>query len=94
MRYKEIPLSREGDELLIDIFDHLDLSEAEMMSFCQIRCSLNAMFLSVIVTANGHNLESFAISKEKEAKVKSTYDFPKECPTDLDWKVWLDFWDS
>lgn len=64
MRYDEIPLPREGDELLIDIFDRSNPSEPDALSFCRVRCSLNALFLSDIVTSNGRNLEAFAVSTE------------------------------
>ena len=92
MRYDEIPFPREGDELLMDVFDSTDPSEDDMKSFCRVRCSLGALFLSDIATSDGRKLEDFALSKDSHGDVNSSYRFPRECPTDRDWQVWHNFW--
>ena len=77
MKYDEISLPRRQDHLLIDLFDRSDPSEEAMASLCRVRCSLGALFLSDIVTADGKRLEHFATASEHEGAVNSTYIFPR-----------------
>ena len=92
MNYDEIPLPRQNDRLLIDVFDSVDLTEEEMASLCRVRCSLKALFLSDIVTADGKKLEHFATDALHKGSVTSTYLFPRECPDERDWEIWKEFW--
>ena len=54
---------------------------------------LNAMILSDIVTADGKLLEQYVHERSSYLK-RSKYDFPREKPSDADWKIWVDFWKS
>ena len=75
MHYDKIPLPREGDELLMDVFDSTDPSEDDSKSYCRVRCSLGALFLSDIVTLDGRNLEDFPLLKDSHGDVNSSYRF-------------------
>ena len=52
---------------------------------------LQCIFLSDMVTADGRYLESFVLDPGP-FKRRSSYCFPRECPTKGDWDTWVDFW--
>lgn len=58
------------------------------------RCcgSLNTLFMSDIVTANGRNLQEALVMGTPKTPLDSKYTFPRECPTTNDWLLWKTFW--
>jgi hypothetical protein len=66
-------------------------SAAEIQSISRCRGSLQSIFLSDLVTADGRYLESFVFDPGLP-KQHSNYRFPRECPTKKDWDIWVNFW--
>ncbi len=51
------------------------------------------LFLSDIVTADGHPVECLFFTPPTDNDLrKGTLEFPEEWPTTADWKVWEKFW--
>ena len=95
LEYDTIPFPRVGDRLIMDLAaERLD-DRDKVASISRVRGFLQAIFLSDIVTADGKFLEDFALDPERVLGFpRSTYLFPKECPSPDDWKVWSAFWSS
>ena len=68
-----------------------DLSQQQIVSINRVRLFLDAIFLSDIVTVNGHRIEGRLLASTA-VPLRSTYLFPRENPTAADWKIWYDFW--
>ena len=66
----------------------------QLKALARVRGSLNAMFLSDLVTADGKYLEQFAIDREVSWIGRSNYDFPIEQPSDKDWETWVSYLES
>ena len=62
----------------------------ELRQLNRCRLMLKAMFLSDITTANGRRLESFVF--QSRIGRESRFQFPRECPSLKDWKLWDEFW--
>jgi len=91
MKFEEIPLPREKDRLVMEIINERISSEAATRSLNRCRCYLSALFLSDITTADGKYLEQLAMTPSENG-TKSRYKFPREVPTQADWKRWQRFW--
>ena len=63
MAYPSIALPRERDQVLMEIFQSMDLSQETILSLSRCRVSLESIFLSDITTADGRYLEDFVFSK-------------------------------
>ncbi len=93
MAYPSIAPPRERDQVLMEIFHSLDLSQETMLSLSLCRVSLESIFLSDITTADGRYLEDFVFNPGGRDR-SSLFKFPREVPTRGDWNQWLDFWHS
>ena len=65
-------------------------SSGEIQSISRCRGSLQCIFLSDLVTADGKYLECFVFDPGPP-KHCSNYCFPRECPTKKDWHIWFNF---
>ena len=93
MAYPSIAPPRERDQVLMEIFHSLDLSQETMLSLSLCRVSLESIFLSDITTADGLYLEDFVFNPGGRDR-SSLFKFPRKVPTRGDWNQWLDFWHS
>jgi hypothetical protein len=93
MAYPSIALPRERDQVLIEIFQSMDLSQETILSPSRCRVSLESIFLSDITTANGRYLEDFVFSPGGRDR-SSSFCFPRDVPTRADWNRWFEFWHS
>jgi len=91
MKYDDIPMPREKDQLIMDIITATISSKAAVQSLNRCRIYLGALFLSDLATADGKFLEQFAFESTLNG-AKSKYKFPRENPTILDWTRWRKFW--
>jgi len=91
--YPEMPLPRQGDELLIDIFQRARISESTLRSLNRCRIVWHLLFLSDMVAANGRQIELKFLSPPTDlAPVESELSFAEERPTPEDWAEWAAFW--
>ena len=91
MKFEEIPFPREKDILVMELIMERISSATAIQSLNRCRCYLSALFLSDITTADGKYLEQLAMIP-CENGTKSRYKFPREAPTQADWKRWQRFW--
>jgi hypothetical protein len=91
MDFMTIPLPREGDQVLMEIFLAEDLSPESIRSLARCRGALEAIFLSDITTADGRYLEKFVFDPGRK-KQRSQYKFPNKKPSNKDWNAWCIFW--
>jgi hypothetical protein len=84
MKFPTIKPPQENDRVIMDIIlDHpLDPHEVIRHNRCQV--SLQAIFLSDIMTADRKYLENFVFAPGG-ATMQSRYSFPRERPTRQDW---------
>ena len=90
MAYPSIALPRERDQVLMEIFQSMDLSQETILSLNRCRVSLESIFLSDITTADGHYLEDFVFSPGGRDR-SSSFCFPREVPMKANWNRWFDF---
>ena len=64
LKYEEIPLSREGDAVILEFAIEQGVDKEDMLSMSRVKGKLGAIFLSDIVTADGKHLESFVCQKD------------------------------
>ncbi len=86
-----IPLPRERDQVLMEIFLAEDLSPESIRSLGRCRGALEAIFLSDITTADRQYLKKFVFNPGRKNS-RSKYKFPKEKPSTKDWNAWCIFW--
>ncbi len=91
MKYPPLPFPREQDQVIMEIILGKVSSLAEIQTISRCRGSLQCIFLSDLVTANGRYLECF-VSNPGPPKQRSTYRFPHECSMKKDWDIWFNFW--
>jgi len=91
MKYPSLPLPRERDLVIAEMFLDSALSNQDLQSLHRCRGMLQCIFLSDLVTADGRYLESFVFDPGP-FKRRSTYRFPREVPTKGDWERWFNFW--
>ena len=91
MIYPPIPLPRERDQVLMEIFASLGLNRETLQRLNRCRLSLESIFLSDLTTADGRYLEDFVFNPGGRDRA-SSFKFPREVPTRTDWDCWFDFW--
>ena len=93
LEHEVIPCPRKGDLLIMDRLREMAGNNVDHLAkLARVRGSLGAIFISDIVTADGKYIEQFAVEKELSSRLRrSTYDFPKEMPTDRDWELWVSY---
>ena len=90
--YPIIPLPRERDALIVDLFLAAGCLGAELRSLNRVRIKLQMLFLSDIVAANGRQLNQQHLIPTTATLNNSDYDFAREEPTAADWRNWIVFW--
>jgi hypothetical protein len=93
MDFKKISFPRERHQVIMEIFFAADLSPEAIGSLGQCRGTLEAIFLSDVITADGRYLKKFVFDPGCK-NLKSTYEFPREKPPNKDWRTWFNFWHS
>ena len=91
MKYPPLLSPQEQDQVMMEIILGKVSSAAEVQSISRCRGSLQCIFLSDLVTADGRYLESFLFNPSPP-KQRSNYRFPHKCPTKKDWDIWFNFW--
>ena len=92
LEYETIPFPRRGDFLIMDRLRELTRNDQEQLkALARVRGSLNAIFFSDLVTADGKYLEQFAVDPRTEWVPRSKYIFPREEPSDKDWELWISY---
>ena len=89
LAYDEIPMPRMGDKVVAEMFMNYTSDRETLEALQRVRGSMNVMFLSDMVTADGKALEHNMTCPEAWSSVSSKYDFPLECPTEKDERTWL-----
>jgi hypothetical protein len=90
MVYPSIAPPRERDQVLMEIFHSLDLSQETMLSLSRCRVSLESIFLSDITTVDGRYLEDFVFNPGGRDR-SSSFKLPHKVPMREDWNRWFDF---
>jgi hypothetical protein len=80
MDFSTIPLPRERDQVLMDIFFKEDLSRETIR-----------IFLSDVTTADGRYLKKFVFEPGSK-NTKSKFKFPCKKTSNKDWNLWFNFW--
>ena len=68
--------------------------EGHMRSLGRVRGSLEAIFISDLVTADGKYIEQHVIEAGRKMVQRSSYCFPKEEPNKKDWEIWMSYFKS
>ena len=92
LKYEEIPKPRNGDKVVAEMFHEYSTDKKLLESLQRMRGSMNVLFLSDVVTADGKRIETEMIKLDKLCSIPTKYDFPPECPTESDERAWIDFW--
>jgi len=88
-----MPLPRQGDELLITIFQRANISEVTLRSLNHCRIVWRLLFLSDMVAANGHQIELKFLSPPMILEpAEFDLNFAEEHPSQEDWAEWAAFW--
>ena len=90
MKYPPLLFPQEQDQVIMEIILGKVSSAAGVQSISRCRGSLQCIFLSDLVTADGRYLKSF-VFEPGPPKQRSNYRFPRECPTKKDWDIWFNF---
>lgn len=95
MDYEEMPIPREGDELLTDIFIRVNPPTDVLVSLQRCRVKWESLFLSDLVTAHGRQIERrFLLPPTSNQGRLSTLNFAEERPSYADWERWATFWEQ
>jgi hypothetical protein len=90
--HPEIPLPRERDALMIDLFIAAGHTGEELRGLNRCRIKLQMLFLSDTMTANGKQIHRPHMLTQVEVQSASKYKFPRQEPMALDWVEWTCFW--
>ena len=90
--YPTIPLPRERDALMVDLFLAAWYSGEELHHLNCVRLYLQMLFLSDIVLANRRQVDKSYLTPPSTQVDCSRYTFPWEEPTAADWTEWMAFW--
>ena len=92
LEYETIPLPRTGDVLMMDkLREMTGNDETQLKALARVRGSLNVMFLSDIVTADGKFLEQHVTDVGCLPLKRSHHEFPREEPVQDDWETWISY---
>jgi len=92
LHYTTIPLARERDIPIVNIFLNANVSGMDLRRLNRCRIALKAILLSDITTSGGRHLEHWVLG-DKSGR-QSKFHFPREQPGQRDWDLWHDFWHS
>jgi len=92
LEYEMMASPRVGDKVVADMFQEYSADKDILTSLQRVRGSMNVIFLSDMVTADGKFIESEMVDKRGLCGIQSKYDFPLECPTEEDEMAWIEFW--
>ena len=84
LKYSELPLPRRGDVVVMEYATSMGLDKEDLLSMSRVKGKLNVIFLSDMTTADGKNLEQFAIDPQEQDEPQSKFTFPREVPTEQD----------
>ena len=93
--YPTIPIPRERDHLLIDLYHQIaaEWGTEAFISWNRCRIACLALFLSDIVTADGRAIDPrYLDGSVMQDPPLSAYEFGQERPCEADWVVWRRFW--
>ncbi len=82
--------SREHDITIVQLLLDNGISGMELRRLNRCRLSLQAIFLYDLATAGGKYLETW-VTNDRNGRL-SSYHFPREQPSTLDWDLWDEFW--
>ena len=85
LTYSQIHVPRRRDYLIMDYTMNKGATKEDLSSMSRVRGLLCEIFVSGIVTADGKYLKEFATSRTYSREHASTYNFPKEAPTQEGW---------
>ena len=80
--------------MLVALFVAQGFEGEKLKSLNRCRLCLQLMFLSDLVCADGRHVEADMLLPPSHEGLRSTFIFPRECPTEDDWLVWASFWHS
>ena len=93
IEFDDILYPRINDMLVMTMFMDWTSDEEKLQRLNRCRCYLNILFLSDITLADGKTIDPVIVSLRPTPR-QSTYKFPPEHPTRLDWVEWVYAWRS
>jgi len=85
----EIPLSREGDQLLMTLFSQAGIGGKELATLNRCRIFLQVAMLADISDSSGHYISDQMLSGKPNTTFASGYNWPNQgTPTKKEWAVW------
>jgi hypothetical protein len=90
----EIPLPRENDLTIMRIAISMGYVGDRLRSINRCRLYCNAIFLSCLASANGKHLDHDRMRPATSSSHQSWYNFQAENPSEQDWDIWEQFWQS
>jgi len=91
MECATIPSPRERDQVVMELILGKVLDRKRIRSLSRCRGSLDIVFLSNMMTADGRCLEQFVFDPGSRV-AQSKYKFPRESPAKKHWDPWFNFW--
>jgi len=91
--YPPLPLPRKCDALVVHLFWDAGYRGQQLQGLNRCRLALKLLFLSDIATACGRFINiSLVLRPASQDKGVSAFVFPNEHLSQVDWRLWLDFW--
>lgn len=92
LTYKEILLPQERDREIVQIILQHKKSIEVCLSLNRVRMKLHTIFLSCITSYCGTHICQEFLGPPTDDSQTSTYKFPRQYPTPIDWTRWRNFW--
>ena len=90
LSFDDLVPPREGDLVIMTLLHDHGYSGASLARLNRCRLATHAIFLSDMATAEGRRLDRRRL--RAGGALASRYQFPRETPSDSDWKEWESFW--
>ena len=92
LNYDELLVPRKNGITIISLLLQHNVRGMDLRRMNRCRLTLNAIFLSDIITANGKLIEEGVYTNRigRTSKIR----FPREQPCSTDWELWDNFWSS
>jgi hypothetical protein len=92
IEYKDIPLPRENDVTITSIAISQGFGDDELLSITRCRLACCSVFLSDMTGASGRYLDPTRGQLGIDYSPYTSYNFPREQPSQQDWSVWERLW--
>jgi hypothetical protein len=79
---------REGDDFIMQVIMRAGYTSDEVKRINRVRVSMQALFMSDILTASGHVIAPDILSPRPRGETRSSMRWPNEHPTSSDMTLW------